>query len=84
MNFETAITIKECSKCNRKILIERSLFGISHTASIGIVCWDCLSDKEKKKVEDYIKKEKEDQEKLFKKGLEEGKKFMKEMKECKS
>ena len=34
--------IKNCGKCQRKILVERVMCGVNHTIGIIITCWDCL------------------------------------------
>ena len=47
--FQVVGSLKECYKCHRKILVERVLFGISHTSNVEVTCWDCLSDDGKKK-----------------------------------
>ena len=32
----------ECTKCNRKILVEEGLCGVSHTVWIHATCAECL------------------------------------------
>ena len=32
-----------CGKCGRKILVEISLFGVSHNCGVMATCADCLS-----------------------------------------
>ncbi|MEW6618953.1 MAG: hypothetical protein AB1422_06340 [bacterium] len=43
MEFPVRGSILECPKCKRKILVERALFGIDHTLSLSVTCWDCLN-----------------------------------------
>lgn len=45
-------TIKKCSVCGRKILVERELIGIDHTAGMLVTCWDCLNEEQKKKAKE--------------------------------
>jgi hypothetical protein len=35
-----------CSKCNRKILVERGLIGTDHTVALMAACWECLTEDE--------------------------------------
>jgi len=52
--FEEVGTLKGCPRCGRKILVERSLLGVCHTADIDVICWDCLTKVEKEKaIENY-------------------------------
>ena len=37
----------ECKACQRKIVIERVLFGTNHTSKSIVYCWDCLPDEQK-------------------------------------
>lgn len=34
-----------CSKCGRKILVEKILIGVSHTTHTQAMCLDCLIEK---------------------------------------
>lgn len=36
--------IKNCGKCSRRILVEQIMIGISHTAKVLVLCWDCLDE----------------------------------------
>lgn len=42
----------ECQICGRSMLVERALIGASHTVSMIVNCWDCLSPDIKKKAKD--------------------------------
>lgn len=42
--------VVECSKCKRKILVERGINGTDHTLEMWVTCWDCLDEKTKNKV----------------------------------
>lgn len=37
------IGIPATCSCGRRILVEQTLFGASHTASTKVCCWDCLT-----------------------------------------
>lgn len=39
----------QCSKCGRRILVERPLIGVNHTAKVIATCWDCLDNEAKKR-----------------------------------
>lgn len=40
--FPVVGRIVECSKCKRKILVERILIGVNHTYTTVVTCWECL------------------------------------------
>ena len=42
----------KCSKCGRRILVERGLIGVDHTIGIYATCWDCLESEGQKKVKE--------------------------------
>jgi hypothetical protein len=33
-----------CSKCQKKILVERGLIGVDHTVALTATCWECLTE----------------------------------------
>ena len=60
MNRQYTYTKAECPHCGRKILVERTLVGVSHTAGVYATCLDCLmkkglSEEYKKKNPEYAK-----------------------------
>ncbi len=40
-----------CGICKRKMLIERDMIGVNHTIGTYINCWNCLTTKQREKVE---------------------------------
>lgn len=36
------VKLLKCSKCQRRILVEDALKGVSHTIITSVTCWDCL------------------------------------------
>lgn len=57
MNFQMAGQLLVCSGCDRKILIERALIGVSHTATTIATCWDCLGLESQEKAKTMYKLE---------------------------
>lgn len=51
-------TLVKCSKCGRKILIERLLCGVSHTTQTVVNCWDCLDKEAQNKATELYKLDK--------------------------
>jgi hypothetical protein len=49
MNHPVVGNVLGCKKCDRKILVERALFGIDHTLDTIVVCYDCLDEDHQKK-----------------------------------
>lgn len=47
--------LKKCQKCGREFLVENFLFGTNHTADIGVVCWDCLSEEDRQTARERYK-----------------------------
>jgi len=37
----------KCGKCQREILVEDVLIGVSHTVATLVTCWGCLTDEQK-------------------------------------
>jgi hypothetical protein len=44
-SFEYEHHKTKCGKCERKILVEILLIGVSHNANVTVICRDCLKDK---------------------------------------
>ena len=42
-NIDVVGQLLNCRKCQRKILVEEGLVGVSHTVTKGVICWDCLT-----------------------------------------
>lgn len=39
---------ESCGKCSRKMLVERHLIGVNHTAAMAVTCWECLDENAQK------------------------------------
>ena len=62
MEIEVVGRLIKCSKCGRKILVERGLFGVNHTLEIFATCWDCLDGQARRRaIERYDLKEEDKQ-----------------------
>lgn len=45
-------TLAECSKCGRKILVERKIRELNHTLGLSAVCWKCLDEETQQKAKE--------------------------------
>jgi|GEM_PF-2574353 len=52
LKFPVVGKLVKCSKCDRRILVERGLIGVDHTIGIYVTCWDCLESEGQKKVKE--------------------------------
>lgn len=40
--------LSKCMACEKPLLVEQFLFGVSHTDAIHVTCWDCLTEGQKR------------------------------------
>lgn len=50
VNLPAYMEICFCLKCDRKISVKRAVNGNDHTVVTEVMCWDCLSQEDKKKI----------------------------------
>jgi len=60
MGIEVVGRLVKCSKCGRKILVERGLMGVNHTLEIIAACWDCLDGQARERAIERYKLKEED------------------------
>ena len=52
--FPTVESVHTCARCKRRIVVSQVLIGVNHTIGIGVVCIECLTPSQKRKLRNRL------------------------------